>query len=309
MRLIIVSGLSGSGKSVALHLLEDAGFYCIDNLPAALLDSVISQIARSGDSFYERLAVGVDARSRASDLKSLPDLVHRFRSLGMQCEVVFLHASEDSLLKRYAESRRPHPLSARGTSLREAIAKERELLSPVIAMADLVIDTSQTSIYQLRDAVRGRVGLRSDPGLSILIQSFGFKHGIPLDADFVFDLRCLPNPYWELPLRPLTGRDPQVVAYLEAQAPVQEMYRDILGFLRHWIPRYADYNRNYLTVALGCTGGQHRSVYMADRLARELAQEHDQVLVRHNELRGMSRPPEGTGEMPPAGTAPRSADP
>lgn len=307
MRLIIVSGLSGSGKSVALHLLEDVGFYCIDNLPAALLDSVISQIARSGDSFYEKLAVGVDARSRASDLQSLPELVRRFRSLGMQCEVIFLHAAEDSLLKRYAESRRPHPLSARGMSLREAITQERELLSPVMAVADLVIDTSQTSIYQLRDAVRGRVGLRSGPSLSILIQSFGFKHGLPLDADFVFDLRCLPNPYWEIALRPLTGRDPQVIAYLEAQEPVQEMYRDILGFLRHWIPRYADYNRNYLTVGLGCTGGQHRSVYMADRLASELAQEHCQVLIRHNELRGMSRPPEGGDDTtPPAGTVPLS---
>ena len=306
MRLVIVSGLSGSGKIVALHLLEDVGFYCIDNLPAALLDSVISQIAATGDPFYENLAVGVDVRSRADDLQSLPELVRRLRGLGIRCEVVFLHADEDSLLKRYAESRRPHPLSAQGMSLREAIARERELLGPVMAAAELIIDTSQTSIYQLRDAVRGRVGLRTGPALSILIQSFGYKHGIPLDADFVFDLRCLPNPYWELGLRALTGRDPQVIAYLEAQTPVQEMYRDILGFLQHWIPRYADFNRNYLTVALGCTGGQHRSVYMADRLATELSRQHRQVLIRHNELRGMSRPPEGAGGPAPAGGSPVS---
>jgi len=299
MRLIIVSGLSGSGKSVALHLLEDVGFYCIDNVPAALLDSVISQIAATGDPFYENLAVGVDVRSRAADLESLPELIRRFRDLGIRCEIVFLHASEDSLLKRYAESRRPHPLSARGMSLREAIARERELLGPVMAAAELIIDTSQTSVYQLRDAVRGRVGLRTEPGLSILIESFGYKHGIPLDADFVFDLRCLPNPYWEISLRPLTGRDPQVIAYLDAQPAVQEMYRDILGFLQRWIPRYADFNRNYLTVALGCTGGQHRSVYMADKLATELAREQQQVLIRHTELRGIDRPPEGAGAASP----------
>jgi UPF0042 nucleotide-binding protein len=299
MRLIIVSGLSGSGKSVALHLLEDVGFYCIDNVPAALLDSVISQIAATGDPFYENLAVGVDVRSRAADLESLPELIRRFQALGIRCEIVFLHASEDSLLKRYAESRRPHPLSAQGMSLREAITRERELLGPVMAAAELIIDTSQTSIYQLRDAVRGRVGLRTEPGLSILIESFGYKHGIPLDADFVFDLRCLPNPYWEISLRPLTGRDPQVIAYLDAQPPVQEMYRDILGFLQRWIPRYADFNRNYLTVALGCTGGQHRSVYMADKLATELARQHQQVLIRHTELRGIDRPPEGASAAPP----------
>src|SRR5262245_15517595 len=178
MRLVIVSGLSGSGKSVALHLLEDVGFYCIDNVPAALLGSMISQIIATCDPFYENMAVGVDARSREGDLDSLPEMLHQFRQKGIRCEVVFLHADEDSLLKRYAESRRPHPLSAQGMSLREAIARERELLGPVMACAELVIDTSHTSIYQLRDTVRGRVGLHSDPTLSILIESFGYKHGI-----------------------------------------------------------------------------------------------------------------------------------
>jgi UPF0042 nucleotide-binding protein len=205
---------------------------------------------------------------------------------------VFLHADEDSLLKRYAESRRPHPLSAQGMSLREAIARERELLGPIMASAELIIDTSHTSIYQLRDAVRGRVGLRSEPGLSILIESFGYKHGIPLDADFVFDLRCLPNPYWEATLRPLSGRDRQVIDYLEGHESVQRMHADITGFLEHWIPRYLDFNRNYLTIALGCTGGQHRSVYMADKIAASLSKKYPQILIRHNELLGVGRPPD-----------------
>jgi UPF0042 nucleotide-binding protein len=292
MRLIIVSGLSGSGKSVALHLLEDAGFYCIDNVPAALLESVVSQIFATGNPFYDNLAVGVDARSGASDLATVPQLMQDLRARGVRCEVIFLHADEQSLLKRYAESRRPHPLATQGRSLREAIALEKDLLGPVIACAELVIDTSHTSIYQLRDAVRERVGLHHRPGISILIESFGYKNGVPLDADFVFDLRCLPNPYWETALRPLTGRDPAVVAYLDAHENVQRMYHDILGFLEHWIPKYNDFNRNYLTVALGCTGGQHRSVYMAEKLGASLSPQYPQVLVRHNELRGIGRPPE-----------------
>jgi UPF0042 nucleotide-binding protein len=299
MRLVIVSGLSGSGKSVALHLLEDVGFYCIDNVPAALLGSVVFQIAETGNPFYDNLAVGVDARSGASDLESLPELIRQFRARDIRCEIIFLHADEDSLIKRYAESRRPHPLSAQGMSLREAIAREKELLGPVIACAELIIDTSHTSIYQLRDAVRGRVGLRTEPGLSILIESFGYKNGIPLDADFVFDLRCLPNPYWEASLRPLSGRDSQVIRYLESHENVQRMFRDIAGFLDHWIPKYIDFHRNYLTIALGCTGGQHRSVYMAEKIAASLAKKYPQILIRHNELRGIGRPPEGE----PPGTA------
>jgi UPF0042 nucleotide-binding protein len=303
MRLVIVSGLSGSGKSVALHLLEDVGFYCMDNVPAALLGSIISQIVATGDAFYENLAVGVDVRSRASDLESLPELLEQFRSSGIRCEVIFLHADEDSLLKRYADSRRPHPLSAQGMSLREAIAKERELLGPVTACAELIIDTSHTSIYQLRDAVRGRVGLRDGPGISILIESFGYKHGIPLDADFVFDLRCLPNPYWEVTLRPLSGRDPQVVAYLEKHDSVKRMFEDIRSFLEHWIPKYIDFNRNYLTVALGCTGGQHRSVYMAEKIAAALSRHHPHVLIRHNELLGVGRPPDSGSASTPASSS------
>lgn len=284
MRLIIVSGLSGSGKSVALNLLEDLGFYCIDNVPAALLDTMVSEMVATRNSAYENLAFGVDARSRARDLEAVPELVKNLRARGIQCEVIFLHADDDILLKRYGETRRKHPLSAEGQGLRDAIARERELLGPIIDCAELIVDTTRTSVYELRDAIRNRVGTRRKPGLSILIESFGFKHGIPADADFVFDLRCLPNPYWDMSLRPLTGRDPAVIRYLDDSPSVQRMYEDILQFLQRWIPEYLDFNRNYLTVALGCTGGQHRSVYMAEKLGAALAGQYDDVQTRHTEL-------------------------
>ncbi len=284
MRLIIVSGLSGSGKTVALHHLEDLGFYCIDNVPASLLRSLISELINLKDPVYEKLALGVDARNRAPDLAMLPRLLGDLRLQGVNSEVIFLHADDDILLKRYAETRRKHPLSSSKLGLREAIALERELLDPITAAAELIIDTTRTSIYQLRDTIRRRVGARAGSELSILIESFGYKHGIPADADFVFDLRCLPNPYWETALRSLTGKDGPVIAYLDAADDVQRMYRDILSFLERWIPEYIDFNRSYLTVALGCTGGQHRSVYMADRVASSLARQYPQVMTRHNEL-------------------------
>lgn len=291
MRVVFVSGLSGSGKSVALNMLEDAGFFCIDNVPAALLGSIISQLLATRNAIYDNLAFGVDARSGAGDLEAIPGLIKQLRGQGIRCEVVFLHADEEILLKRYAESRRPHPLRGKGISLREAIARERELLGPVIASAELIIDTTHTSVYQLRDTVRVRIGLKDRPILSILIESFGYKSGVPLDADFVFDLRCLPNPYWDAVLRPLTGRDEAVIRYLDNQESVQQMFRDIADFLGRWIPKYIDFNRNYLTVALGCTGGQHRSVYMAEKLGALLAPQYPQVLIRHNELRGIAAPP------------------
>ncbi len=284
MRLIIVSGLSGSGKTVALHHFEDLGFYCIDNMPAALLATLIGEITATQDPLYANLAVGIDARNRAADLAGLPGMVRDLRTRGVRCEVIFLHADDNVLLKRYAESRRKHPLSAAGLSLREAIDRERQLLGPIISSAELVLDTTRTSIYQLRDIIRRRVGAHEQPGLSILIESFGYKHGIPADADFVFDLRCLPNPYWDVTLRPLTGKDAPVAGFLDASPQVQRMYDDILGFLDRWIPEYIDFNRNYLTVALGCTGGQHRSVYMAEKVAAELARRYSPVMTRHNEL-------------------------
>jgi UPF0042 nucleotide-binding protein len=284
MRLIIVSGLSGSGKSVALHVLEDLGYYCVDNLPAALLKSVVEEVRSGGVQAELLLAVGVDARNRRHDLESLPALIADLNQSGIQTDMLFLRADDDVLLKRYSETRRRHPLAEHDTPLHAAIAKERAMLADVADFSDLIIDTSRSSIYELGETIRERIDRRSPDRLSVLIESFGFKHGIPPDADFVFDLRCLPNPYWTMELRGLTGRDQEVRDFLGAQAAVNAMYADILAFLTRWIPEYKDLHRSYLTVAIGCTGGQHRSVYMADRLAEALLETHDPVLTRHNEL-------------------------
>jgi len=285
MRMIIVSGMSGSGKTVALHVLEDLGYYCMDNFPAALLGSMIEKMFATEDSIYTSLAVGIDARNRAADLESLPGIVLDLRKRGIRCDVIFLQSSDEILLKRYSESRRRHPLSEPEIGLKEAIASERELLGPIIDCAELIIDTTRTTIHELRDAVSQRIGIRSDPELSILIESFGYKHGVPADADFVFDLRCLPNPYWETSLRPLTGKHPDVVQYLDASEKVEAMYEDILEFFEKWIREYVSFGRNYLTIALGCTGGQHRSVYMAEKITAALGKNHENVVARHTELR------------------------
>jgi len=282
MRLIIVSGLSGSGKSVALHVLEDLGYYCVDNMPAALLNSVIKEVTTGTDSGL--LAVGVDARNRRENLEALPQLIEELREQGIETELLFLQADDDILLKRFGETRRPHPLDEHGKALHVAIANEREVLSDVVNAADLIIDTSRLSIYELADTLRGRVDRREARSLSVLIESFGFKNGIPADADFVFDLRCLPNPYWTLELRGLTGLDREVTEFLDAQDAVGKMFDDILTFLKRWIPKYESVHRGYLTVAIGCTGGQHRSVYMTEKLAGALRDTHDPVLTRHNEL-------------------------
>ncbi|MBT8085250.1 MAG: RNase adapter RapZ [Woeseia sp.] len=283
-RLVLVSGLSGSGKSVALHALEDMGYYCIDNMPAALLKALVEEVASFEEQAGSRIAVGIDARNRRRDLDTLPTTIRELRSNGIQTDVLFLQASDDILLKRYSETRRRHPLAEKGTTLRGAIHRERELLAPMINLSDLVIDTSRCSVYELADTIRDRVDRRAPRDLSVLIQSFGYKHGIPADADFMFDLRGLPNPYWEPPLRRLTGRDSEVAAFLDEQPSFLRMYEDILQFLRHWVPEYASTGRSYLTVALGCTGGQHRSVYMTEKLAAALREVHEPVLTRHNEL-------------------------
>jgi len=284
MRLIIVSGLSGSGKSVALHILEDLGYYCVDNIPAALLKSVVKEVTSDGDESVQMLALGVDARNRREDLESLPRLLKELKQQQIQTELLFLQSSDDVLLQRYSESRRRHPLAKHGTALRAAIDKERELMSVIVNAADLIIDTSRTSVYELADTIRERVDRRSTQSLSVLIESFGFKNGIPADADFVFDMRCLPNPYWTVELRGLTGRDKEVSDFLDSQDAFVRMYEDILEFLRRWIPEYDDVHRGYLTVAIGCTGGQHRSVYMTEKLAAALRDMHEPVLTRHNEL-------------------------
>jgi len=283
-RLIMVSGLSGSGKSVALHVLEDLGYYCIDNMPAALIKAVLDEVTRFEERDTARIAIGIDARNRRRDIEELPKTIQELRKNNTQTDVLFLQANDDILLKRYSETRRRHPLAEEGSALRGAIARERELLGPVINLADLVIDTSRTSIYELADIIRDRVERRQRKMLSVLIESFGFKHGIPADADFVFDLRSLPNPYWQPALRGLTGQHQDVAQFLDAQPSFVRMYDDILGFLRRWIPAYVDFNRAYLTVAIGCTGGQHRSVYMTEKLANALKDDHEPVLTRHNEI-------------------------
>jgi UPF0042 nucleotide-binding protein len=284
MRLVIISGLSGSGKSVALHVLEDLGFYCIDNIPVGLLRSFVDEISHRGDAAFENVGVGLDARNRPSDIDEIPPLIQKLRADGVRCEVIFLKADDKVLLSRFSETRRKHPLTNADTTLEEAIAKERELLGPVINTAELVMDTTAMTVYDLREQIRDRVGDRPAGALSITIESFGYKHGLPANADFVFDVRCLPNPYWEPLLRPLNGRDETVRAFLDAQPLVQEMIDSIVVFLESWIPRYQDFQRSYLTVAIGCTGGQHRSVYVAEAVAQRLAAARGTIRTHHHEL-------------------------
>jgi UPF0042 nucleotide-binding protein len=286
MRLVLISGLSGSGKSVALHMLEDLDFYCVDNIPAALLKSFVSHTVRSADSLYQRTAVGLDARNTRSEIATVPALVEELRASGISCELLFLTATDEALLRRFAETRRKHPMSRGSEGLREAIALERDLLDPVVQAADLIIDTSNLGVHQLREAIRSRVERRSHPRMSILFESFGYKNGIPGDADFVFDVRSLPNPYWEPGLRALTGRDPDVIRYLGNQPGVDALAADITRFVEARVPDFRSNNRRYLTVAIGCTGGQHRSVYMVERIAADFATRHADVSVRHSGLPG-----------------------
>lgn len=286
IRLIIVTGLSGSGKTIALHVLEDLGYYCIDNLPVRLLKSAVDEVRSHASDSAKLLAVGVDARARKEDLLSLPELLRDLRDQKVRTEIIFLHASDDILLQRYGESRRRHPLAGQGTELLEAINSEREMLTEIHDCADLIIDTSRISIYDLANVIRERVDRREPDTLSVLLESFGFKYGIPADADFVFDLRSLPNPYWTLKLRGLTGLDDEVSAFLNQQPDFVAMFEDIRNFLERWIPHYKKAHRGYLTVAIGCTGGQHRSVCLTEKLAASLRKKHDPVLIRHNSLEG-----------------------
>jgi UPF0042 nucleotide-binding protein len=283
MKLVIVSGLSGSGKSIVLHSLEDLGFYCIDNLPLSLLPSFALQISSSPRRNYEHAAVGIDARNLTDDFDSFPDLLAEIRGVGVVCEILFLQADDNTLIKRFSETRRKHPLTREGISLAEAISRERKLLSSLAVNADWCIDTSHTNVHQLRDLVCERM-LKEARSLTLTFMSFGFKHGIPVDADFVFDVRCLPNPHWVPQLRALTGLDQEVKQFLEQQPLVEEMYDDLKSFIERWMPRFQADNRTYMTVAIGCTGGQHRSVYLSRRLADDFGKSDLEVLVRHREL-------------------------
>lgn len=276
MQLILVSGLSGSGKSIALDVLEDAGFYCIDNLPATLIDDTLEFVRDAG---YERIALSVDARSAA--LSSLPDHIAALKTRGVDCRLLFLEASPPELLKRFSETRRRHPLAGAGLTLEEAIAQERNLLADVAALGHR-IDTSGLQPKVLRNWIRDLLGLGGG-ALTLLFESFAYKDGLPLDADWVIDARMLPNPHYDPALRPLTGRDPAVIEFLDRQEEVQQLLGDMRAFLGRWLPEVVRDSRSYLTVAVGCTGGRHRSVYLAERLAQAFGAQW-RVLVRHRGL-------------------------
>jgi UPF0042 nucleotide-binding protein len=289
MDLLIVSGLSGAGKSVALRTLEDIGYYCIDNLPLFLLrefalglDSMrLDSTGRAPDG----AAVGIDARNQAEDfLSDLPSLIDDLRARGINCRIIFLHADTEALIRRFSETRRKHPLTSEDVSLAEAIEHECRMLEPLRRAAEVHIDTTHTNVHELRDLVRERAGSVGAVEATVLLQSFGFKNGVPEGVDFVFDVRCLPNPHWQDALRPLTGRDAPVIEFLERSPEVGQMSADLQGFLDRWIPRFKTDGRSYLTIAVGCTGGQHRSVYLVEALGRHLVEAGHRVLVRHREL-------------------------
>jgi UPF0042 nucleotide-binding protein len=287
MDFIIVSGLSGAGKSVALRTLEDIGYYCIDNLPLFLLRELALGLQTSGPGpfgEYVGTAAGIDARNQPDHLADLPRLIGELRQHGIGCQVLFLEAGTETLMKRFSETRRKHPLTRDERSLEEAIGLERKLLEPLRQVAERQIDTTHTNVHELRDLIRERLTSTRAVRASVLLQSFGFKRGVPEGVDFVFDVRCLPNPHWQKELRALTGRDAPVMAFLEKSPEVEQMRIDLTGFLDRWIPRFETDGRSYLTIAVGCTGGQHRSVYMVETLRRHLAEHGHRVLVRHREL-------------------------
>lgn len=278
MRLVIISGLSGSGKSIALNVLEDSGYYAVDNLPAKLLTVLIDYLEGAG---YERAAISIDVRS-GQGLAELPQLVQEIQQRSIECSVLFLEAKTDSLVKRFSETRRRHPLSDTLSTLTECIERERDMLEPLKSVAHR-IDTSDLSANALRAWIKEFVSAGAHSGLTLLVESFGFKHGIPLDADYVFDVRCLPNPHYDERLRLLTGRDAAVVTFLREAEVVQTMLDDIHAFVTRWLPCFERDNRSYLTIAIGCTGGRHRSVYIAETLASAFRAERS-VLLRHREL-------------------------
>lgn len=281
MKLVIISGLSGSGKSIALQVLEDVGYYCIDNLPINMLDALNREILSQQHEF---MAISLDVRNILAEFKNIPEHIKQLENNNIECEVIFINADDAVLIKRFSETRRKHPLSNHEKPLNEAVKEERALLETLSTLADLHIDTSSTNIHQLRSLIKARVTKADNKNISILFVSFGFKHGVPVDADFVFDIRCLPNPHWKAELKALTGFDQAVIDYLEADTQVKEMQQDIMDFLAKWIPRFEADNRSYITIAIGCTGGQHRSVYLVNALATALKNKHNNVLSRHREI-------------------------
>ena len=283
MKLVIVSGRSGSGKSTALNIFEDLGFYCIDNLPVGLLPNLITQMPSDKASSTD-VAVSIDARNVPSELANFADFIHQIDQSKCKIEIVYLDADSDTLLTRFSATRRKHPLTGPDIPLLEAINREGELLSHIAEMADLTVDTTHLSMHQLRSMVKNRVIQKQGNEMSLLFESFGFKHGIPKDSDLVFDVRCLPNPYWDPQLRQYCGQDTPIIEFLENEKSVNAMFEDISRFLKNWLPQFQENNRTYMTVSIGCTGGQHRSVYMAERLFRHHRDNHSNVQLRHREL-------------------------
>lgn len=280
--LVIVSGMSGSGKSVALNTFEDLGYYCVDNLPAELLPEFVRRLLANANP-PDKIAVGIDARS-LGDLADVPEVLSQIGALGLDPKLLFFDTADDILLRRYADTRRRHPLSHLGLVLADAISLERQALKPLRQIADGVLDTSSLNVHQLRRQILTEYGL-SGGGLSLLFESFAYRRGVPAEADFVFDARVLPNPHWDARLRPLSGRDADVRDYLESQQDVLAYVAQIQGFLDAWLPKLQSDTRSYVTVAFGCTGGRHRSVYMAERLARHCRETGwAEVATHHREL-------------------------
>lgn len=281
MKLVIISGLSGAGKTVALKQYEDLGYFCIDNLPLGLLGPL--SLRALTNERYAKVAVGIDARASPREIARFQRILARQRQRGAEVQVLFLTAQDDVILRRYSETRRKHPLTGETLSLAEAIQRERELLEPIADVADVTIDTSVLNLHGLREEIRLRQPERPDP-LSLVLMSFGFKNGIPQGADYVFDVRNMPNPHWVPALSPLDGRDRPVAEFLERDAAVPKMLHDIRTFLESWLPSFQAQDRAYVTIAIGCTGGRHRSVYVVERLAEAFRGRYEPVVVRHKEL-------------------------
>jgi len=285
MRLVIISGLSGSGKSVAINTLEDEDFYCIDNMPISILPACIEHLTAASPSFYENIAIGVDARNVSQDINLFSNTINQLKEQDIAIELVYLEADEETLIQRYSETRRKHPLTKNGLSLVEAIHMEKKILGEVTLLADLRIDTTSTNVRQLRSIITDQVCGKISSKLTILLQSFGFKHGVPNDSNYVFDVRCLPNPYREQHLRKLTGCDPEVIEYLQSHTEVKQMIDAISGFIEQWLPLFIQENHSYLSVSIGCTGGQHRSVHIAEYVANRFQSfEGKQISIRHRDL-------------------------
>ncbi len=285
MRILIITGLSGSGKSVALNTLEDDDFYCVDNLPVSLLPTLINQCLEEEKQYHEKIAIGIDSRSGNASIDKLIDIVQTLKNDNVPVEVLFFSAEINTLIKRFSETRRKHPLTAQDVPLIKAIHLEKEMLNKIADYADLNIDTTKTNVRQLRALVNKVVANKSSGDLTIVLQSFGFKHGIPNDSDFMFDVRCLPNPYWQPNLRHLSGKDTAVMNYLGSYSEVDRMIQSIIDFMQTWIPLFEQENRSYLTVSIGCTGGHHRSVYCINQIAHQLGKSiHQPITVRHREF-------------------------